>query len=77
MFDKTGRLGPDSVVDLQEQVDIYNALFSAINDRDDVAGIVVRGMYFPAPLQDPSSSVYGKPAWDVLWYWFPQLTGTP
>jgi hypothetical protein len=31
-----------------------------------------RGYY---ALQDKSASVHGKPAADILWYWFPRLLG--
>lgn len=62
-------------VDLQEQVDIYNSTLNAINDRGWIDGFVSRGFFFPAALQDSSSSVHGKPASDVLWYWFPKLLG--
>ncbi|MEA4910354.1 MAG: carboxypeptidase regulatory-like domain-containing protein [Anaerolineaceae bacterium] len=59
--------------DLQVQADIYNAAFVATNDKEWVTGIIARGFYPPAALQDLSSSIHGKPAWDVLWYWFPRL----
>jgi hypothetical protein len=60
-------------VDLQVQVDIYHAFLTAINDRPWVDGFITRGYYPPVPLQDKSSSVHGKPAGDVLWFWFSQL----
>lgn len=67
---------PASVsLDLQGQSDIYEAMLNAINTRPWVAGIVSRGYYPPAMLQDKSASVHGKPAADLLWYWFPRLTG--
>lgn len=67
---------PGSVsLDLQAQSDIYEAMLNAINSRPWVAGIVSRGYYPPAMLQDKSASVHGKPAADLLWYWFPRLTG--
>ncbi len=67
---------PGSVqLDLQGQADIYEAMLNAINTRSWVAGIVSRGYYPPAMLQDKSASVHGKPAADLLWYWFPRLTG--
>ncbi len=67
---------PASVsVDLQGQADIYEAMLNAINTRSWVAGIVSRGYYPPAMLQDKSASVHGKPAADLLWYWLPRLTG--
>ncbi len=62
-------------VDLQEQADIYQALLAAINERDWVSGFVSRGYYPPAVLHDASSSVHGKPAADILWYWFPRFLG--
>ena len=62
-------------VDLQSQYDLYEAMFNAINTRPWVGGIVSRGFYPPAALQDKSASVHGKPAADLLWYWFPRLLG--
>lgn len=62
-------------LDLQQQVDIYDAMFTAINARSWVSGFVSRGYYPPAALQDKSASVHGKPASDLLWYWFPRLLG--
>ncbi|MDD5369592.1 MAG: hypothetical protein PHQ40_10930, partial [Anaerolineaceae bacterium] len=61
---------------LQEQVDIYNALFAAVNQRSWITGLISRGYFPPVPLQDSSISVHGKPAMDVLWYWFPKLTAS-
>ncbi len=60
-------------VDLQAQVDIYNAMFASINQRSWISGIVSRGYYPPAALQDKSESIHGKPAADVVWYWYPRL----
>lgn len=61
--------------DVQLQSDIYEAILTAINERAWVAGFVSRGYYPPTILQDKSASVRGKPAADVLWYWFPRLLG--
>jgi hypothetical protein len=58
---------------LEEQVDIYNAIFSAMNGRNWIAGLISRGYFPPVPLQDSTISVHGKPAMDILWYWFPKL----
>lgn len=67
---------PSSVsLDLQAQSDLYEVMLNAINTRPWVGGIVTRGYYPPAMLQDKSASVHGKPAADLLWYWFPRLTG--
>ncbi len=66
---------PGTSVDLQEQKEIYEALLNAINARLWIGGVIARGYYPPAMLQDKSASVHGKPAADLLWYWFPRLTG--
>lgn len=62
-------------LDLQQQVDIYDALFNAVNARSWVSGFVSRGYYPPVTLLDKSASIHGKPASDLLWYWFPRLLG--
>ncbi len=62
-------------LDLQQQVDIYDAMFNAINARSWVSGFVSRGYYPPVALQDKSASIHGKPTSDLLWYWFPRLLG--
>lgn len=67
---------PICKIDLLEQVEMYNALFVAINQTDWLDGIISRGFYPPAIVQDCSPSIYGKPAADVLWYWYPRLLGT-
>lgn len=67
---------PSALLDLKGQADLYQAMLQAVNQRDWVGGLVSRGYYPPAPLRDKSASVRGKPAADLLWYWFPRLTGT-
>jgi hypothetical protein len=62
-------------LDLQQQFDIYDAMLNAINGRSWVSGLVSRGYFPPVALQDKSASVHGKPAADLLWYWFPRLLG--
>ncbi len=62
-------------LDMGQQFDIYDALLNAINARSWVSGIVSRGYFPPVALQDKSASVHGKPAADLLWYWFPRLLG--
>jgi hypothetical protein len=66
---------PGLNVDMQAQSDAYQAMLTAINSRSFITGLVSRGYYPPAMLQDKSASVHGKPAADLLWYWFPRLTG--
>jgi hypothetical protein len=60
-------------LDLKAQVNLYNAILVGVNQRSWVSGIISRGYYPPVSLQDKSSSIHGKPAADVLWYWFPKL----
>ena len=62
-------------LDLQQQVDVYDAMFNAVNARSWVSGFVSRGYFAPVTLQDKSASVHGKPASDLLWYWYPRLLG--
>lgn len=66
---------PSLGLDLEIQADIYEAMLSAVNERPWVSGVVSRGYYPPVALQDKSASVHGKPAADVLWYWFPRMLG--
>lgn len=66
---------PSALLDLKGQAELYQAMLQAVNQRDWVGGLVTRGYYPPAPLRDKSASVRGKPAADLLWYWFPRLTG--
>ena len=62
-------------LNLQAQYDAYQALLSAINERNWVSGIVSRGYYPPVALQDTSASINGKPTASLLGYWFPRLLG--
>lgn len=62
-------------LDLQQQFDIYDAVLNAVNGRAWVSGLVSRGYFPPVALNDKSASVHGKPAADLLWYWFPRLLG--
>jgi hypothetical protein len=63
-------------VNLKAQEDVYQALMIAVNERAWLGGFVSRGYYPPAALQDGSASVHGKPAEDVLWYWFGRFLGS-
>ena len=67
---------PSVTLNLQLQADIYEAMLTAINQRQWVGGFVSRGYYPPTILQDKSASVHGKRAADILWYWYPRFLGT-
>ncbi len=62
-------------VDLDAQMALYQALLPALETRPWVQGVLAADFYPPVALQDPSASVYGKPAYAVLWYWFGRWTG--
>jgi len=68
---------PDEVaaypLDLEEQVQIYNAILPIVASRDWITGISIRGYEPTVVLLDGSSSIAGKPALDVVWYWFSGL----
>jgi hypothetical protein len=60
-------------VDLDEQAEAINAVLLASADHPEIAGFYVR-RYFPLlPLADKSASVHGKPAGEVLRFWFERL----
>lgn len=70
-------LNLDSIsgIDLAVQSQIYQTALSAINEIDWIQGVISAGYNLQLGIQDSSSSVRAKPAGDVLWYWYPRLTG--
>ena len=62
-------------LDLIEQSDIYNAIFSAINERPWINGIISEGFFPPLRLEDKSISIHGKPTQEILRYWFSHFMG--
>ncbi|MBM3179694.1 MAG: hypothetical protein FJZ86_04995 [Chloroflexi bacterium] len=79
-FDLLALSRPDADIssiglDLQTQADVYEAMLTALNARSWISGFISRGYYIPAALQDKSTSIHSKPAADILWYWYPRLTG--
>jgi hypothetical protein len=75
VFDNGAVVDPDLKVDLTEQAQAINAVLIEAVKRPSIQGIYAR-RYNPAvALQDKSASVRGKPARDVLWYWYQRLTG--
>jgi hypothetical protein len=67
---------PGTTLNVQEQTDIYQGAFTALNQLSWVNGFISEGYYPPVGLIDKSSSVHGKATENVLRYWFPLLTGT-
>ncbi len=74
-FDSGAVVDPELPVDLAEQAEAFNAVLSAALAHPEIAGAYARGYNPAVGLQDKSSSVHGKPAQDVLWYWFSNLSG--
>jgi len=66
---------PGGAPDYRQQAEIYSAALENINLRSWISGFVSAGYYPPTGLRDASASIRNKPAADVLWYWFPRLTG--
>jgi len=57
-------------VDLHAQADEYSAILSAINQSAWVDGFVSMQYSLPVRLQDSSNSIHGKPAEDIVRFWF-------
>lgn len=66
---------PSVSLNTQVQVDLYQAVLAATNDRAWISGVTSRGYYPAAELQDKSESIHGKPAANYLWFWYPRLLG--
>jgi hypothetical protein len=41
-----------------------------------LSGIISKGFYPPTRLNDNSSSIHGKPAQDILGYWYLLIKGS-
>ncbi|MFA9491478.1 MAG: carboxypeptidase regulatory-like domain-containing protein [Anaerolineales bacterium] len=74
-FDAGAVVDPDLEVDFSGQAKAINALLLAAFPKERITGFSVRGYYPAAALRDKSSSIHGKPAQDVLWYWYPRMVG--
>jgi hypothetical protein len=59
-----------SPVDLDVQARIYNAAIIAAGKEPWINGFVSRNYEPIVSLQDSSTSINGKPAFDVLWFWY-------
>ncbi|TAK13650.1 MAG: hypothetical protein EPO32_04430 [Anaerolineae bacterium] len=71
-----GQPPPDFVtLDLVEQMEVYNALLAAVNETPWLDGVISEGFFPPSGLLDKSTSIHGKPAAEVLRYWFGRLLG--
>jgi hypothetical protein len=64
-------------VDLDLQSKIYNAAIIASGNREWIKGFIARGYNPLVVVKDQGSSIYGKPASDVLWFWFHFILNKP
>ena len=72
----TGReVDPDLEVDLIAQAEAINAVLLGAYTRAEITGFYVRGFNPTARLFDKSASIYGKPAQNLLEYFYPRITG--
>lgn len=55
---------------MQVQTSVYNAIILSASSTDWIGGFFSRGYYPYVSMQDASSSIYKKPAADVLWFWY-------
>lgn len=55
---------------LAEQAVLYNGILNAVSQNDWITGVIASGYNPPVSVQDKSKSIRGKPAGDVVWFWF-------
>ncbi len=66
---------PQLTLDLDEQVEAYNAMLTVVSERSWIGGFIARDFFPPVSLRDTSTGIFGKPAADALGYWYPRLLG--
>ena len=63
-------------IDTNIQTEIYRAALTVVNYRDWLAGFISQGYYPPTRLIDTSTSIHGKPAQQLLGYWYAYINGS-
>jgi hypothetical protein len=76
VFEQAGLDLPAVTQNLDEQTEIYNAIFEVINQNTWIKGVIASGYYPAVAIEDKSISIRGKPASDVIWFWFDRLRGS-
>jgi hypothetical protein len=74
-FDLGAVVDPDLAVELTTQAQAYNALLLETNSRPEITGFFASADFPIVSLLDKSASPHGKPAQDVLTFWYQKLTG--
>lgn len=73
----TGEVTPVQAVNMNVNLDLqarlYNSAIISAASREWISGFVSRGYNPYVSNQDASSSIYGKPASNVLWFWYHYL----
>lgn len=64
---------PELSTNFQEQAQAYLAVTHAVQEKEWISGLISRGYYAPVILHDPSISIHGKPAAEVLQAWFREV----
>jgi hypothetical protein len=64
------RIPKQESINLSNQSRIYNAVAVTSLSKEWVNGFISRGYDPYLRSQDSGSSIYGKPAYEVLWFWF-------
>lgn len=64
-----------AVTDLNIQTEFYLAALEAINERPWIHGVISQGYYPAIEMHDPSASIHGKPAEDLLATWYLDFLG--
>ncbi len=59
-----------TTANLQIQAEVYQAILATVDKIPWIDGFISQGFYPPVAIQDASSSIHGKPASDIVWYWF-------
>jgi hypothetical protein len=73
IFTQAGLDLPGVKQSLDEQVEIYNAIFEVVNQHEWIDGVVASGYYPAVAIEDKSINIRGKPTTDVVWFWFDRL----
>jgi hypothetical protein len=80
VFDNTSKpviigIGASAEVTPDKQAAFYQAVLEEVNRQNWVAGVLSEEVNPSIRVQDNSGSVFGKPAMDILQYWYPFLVG--
>ncbi|MBI9049549.1 MAG: hypothetical protein JEZ00_09020 [Anaerolineaceae bacterium] len=58
----------------EKQASLYQLVFEEINAQSWIGGVISSNFDPTIRLQDQSNSVFGKPAMEIIKYWYPKLT---